>query len=110
MKKCFICGNEAILTDNLNVVQCQCKNCGSYAYEKNFLTTYEYYLSVHNEKVKEKVQNFLKEYTPKHHVCFVDDYETSTVIGYDLKELRDILNMVGLEFTHNNTIDSNWTD
>ena len=47
---------------------------------------------------------------PSHNVCFVDDFETSLVEGYDLIELRDILNMVGFEVTHNNTIDSNWTD
>ena len=46
----------------------------------------------------------------KHHICFVDDFETSLVEGYELKELRDILNMAGIEVTHNNTIDSNWTD
>ena len=56
------------------------------------------------------METFLKDYVKKHHVCFVDDYETSLVTGYDLKEFRDILNMIGYEVTHNNTIDSNWTD
>ena len=57
-----------------------------------------------------KINNFLKKYIKKHKVCFVDDFETSLVEGYELLELRDILNLVGLEVTHNNTIDSNWTD
>ena len=52
----------------------------------------------------------MKKYIKKHKVCFVDDFETSLVEGYELLELRDILNLVGLEVTHNNTIDSNWTD
>lgn len=110
MKKCFICGHKALLNENLNIVECNCSQCGLYAYEKNFLTSYEYYLSVNNKEKKEKIQKFLKKYIKNHKVCFVDDFETSTILGYELKELRDILNMVGLEITHNNTIDSNWTD
>ena len=48
MAKCFICGNEAKHSETINVVTCECDCCGSYAYEKNFLTTYEYYFSVNN--------------------------------------------------------------
>ena len=81
-----------------------------YAYEKNFITTYEYYLSVNGKNRKEVINAFLSEYTKNHNVCFVDDFESSLVEGYDLLELSDVLNMVGLEFIHNNTIDSNWTD
>ena len=110
MKKCFICGKEIKYTESLNLVVCECECCGEYAYEKNFLTTYDYYFSVNSKEKKEKVENFLKNYLQNHNVCFVDDFETSLVTGYDLIELRDVLNMVGLEFTHNNTIDSNWTD
>ena len=110
MAKCFICGNEAKHSETINVVTCECDCCGSYAYEKNFLTTYEYYFSVNNSQKRKKTEEILKEFVKKHKVCFVDDFETSLVIGYDLIELRDILNMVGYEFTHNNTIDSNWTD
>ena len=110
MKKCFICGKEIKYSETLNLVVCECESCGNYAYEKNFLTTYDYYFSVNSKEKKAKVEEFLKNYLKTHHVCFVDDFETSLVTGYDLIELRDVLNMVGLEFTHNNTIDSNWTD
>lgn len=108
--KCFICNSEIKFEEKLNMVECECPNCGKYAYEKNFITTYEYYLSVNGTHRKEAINTFLSEYTKNHHVCFVDDFESSLVEGYDLLELRDVLNMVGLEFTHNNTIDSNWTD
>ena len=109
--KCFICHDECITNEeSINLIQCECKRCGSYAYEKNFLTTYNYYLSVNSEERKNLIEKFLKKYVKKHHICFVDDFETSLVEGYELKEFRDILNMVGLEVTHNNTIDSNWTD
>ena len=110
MKICFICKEEIQTEESLNVVKCTCKKCGHYAYERNFLTTYDYYFSVNSCERKEKIESFLKQYVPAHNVCFVDDFETSLVEGYDLIELRDILNMVGLEVTHNNTIDSNWTD
>ena len=66
--------------------------------------------AVNNSQKRKKTEEFLMKYVKEHKVCFVDDFETSLVIGYDLIELRDILNMVGYEFTHNNTIDSNWTD
>lgn len=108
--KCFICNSEIKFEEKLNMVECECPHCGKYAYEKNFITTYEYYLSVNGTHRKEAINTFLSEYTKNHHVCFVDDFESSLVEGYDLLELRDVLNMVGLEFTHNNTIDSNWTD
>ena len=108
--KCFICHNETSFEESLNVVTCHCKKCGTYAYEKNFLTTYEYYFSVNNPERKEKMESFLKKYVKNRKVCFVDDFETSLVEGYELKEFRDILNMVGYEVTHNNTIDSNWVD
>ena len=109
--KCFICHQECIdSSEKLNVITCTCKKCGSYAYEKNFLTTYDFYLSAYSKERKEKIEAFLKKYVKKHHVCFVDDFETSKVEGYDLLEFRDILNMVGFEVSHNNTIDSNWTD
>ena len=110
MSKCFICNSEAQHTETINVVTCTCPQCGKYAYEKNFLTTYEYYFSVNSLSRKQKIQDFLKEYVKTRNICFVDDFETSLVEGYDLIELRDILNFVGLEVTHNNTIDSNWTD
>ena len=74
------------------------------------MKTYNYYFSVNKEQKKEKIQSFLKKYVKKHHVCFVDDFETSLVKGYDLLEFRDILNMSGFEVAHNNTIDSNWKD
>lgn len=108
--KCFICGNEINYKESLNVIECSCKKCGNYAYEKNFITTYEYYCSANSTERINKINAYLSKYTKKHHVCFVDDFETSLVEGYELLELRDILNMVGLEVTHNNTIDSNWTD
>ena len=108
--KCFICGKEVNHKESLNVIEYSCPKCRNYAYEKNFLTTYEYYCSANSEERINKINNYLSKYTKKHHVCFVDDFETSLVEGYELLELRDILNMVGLEVTHNNTIDSNWTD
>lgn len=107
---CFICQKKAQLEESLNVISCTCPHCGTYAYEKNFLTTYEYYFSVNSSDRCQKISNFLKKYVKNHHVCFVDDFETSLVTGYDLLEFRDILNMCGLEVTHNNTIDSNWKD
>lgn len=110
MKICFICKEEIETKESLNLIECSCKNCGKYAYEKNFLTTFDYYLSVNSLARKEKIENFLKTYVLSRNICFVDDFETSIVEGYDLIELRDILNLVGLEVTHNNTIDSNWTD
>ena len=109
--KCFICHNElSFQEETINVVYCKCNKCHEYAYEKNFLTTYNYYFSVNNQEKKEKIESFLKKYVKKHKVCFVDDFETSTVKDYELLEFRDILNLVGLEITHNNTIDSNWKD
>lgn len=108
--KCFICGNDITFEEGLNVITCHCKKCGEYAYEKNFMTTFDYFLSSNSSQRQDKVKSFLKKYVRKHHICFVDDFETSLVEGYELKELRDILNMAGIEVTHNNTIDSNWTD
>ncbi len=108
--QCFICHNEIELEESLNIISCKCPNCGQYAYEKNFLTTYEYYFSVNSLTRKATIEKFLKKYLKNHHVCFVDDFETSLVKGYDLLEFRDVLNMCGLEVTHNNTIDSNWKD
>lgn len=108
--KCFICGNDIEVKDTLNVIYCDCKKCGHYAYEKNFMTTYDYYCNANGSKKTNIITSFLKKYVKKHKVCFVDDFETSLVEGYDLLEFRDILNMAGLEVAHNNTIDSNWTD
>ena len=110
MDKCFICGNDITKDEKLNVVICHCKNCKEYAYEKNFLTSYNYYFSVNPKERQEKITSFLKKYVKKHHICFVDDSETSLVEGFELKEFRDILNLCGFELTHNNTIDSNWKD
>ena len=110
MSKCFICNSEVNSTETINVITCDCPNCGKYAYEKNFLTTYEYFCSANSKERVNKVNSILKKYTKKHHVCFVDDFETSLVENYELLELRDIINMAGFEVTHNNTIDSNWTD
>lgn len=110
MAKCFICNTQIEVSEKVNVVHCHCKKCGEYAYEKNFMTAFDYFFSLNGEANKEKMLKFLKKYVKKHHVCFVDDFETSRVEGYELKEFRDILNMIGLELTHNNTIDSNWTD
>ena len=53
MKKCFICGKEAKHNETINVVTCECENCGTYAYEKNFLTTYDYYFSVNSKQKKD---------------------------------------------------------
>ena len=108
--KCFICKSDITYEEGLNTMTCHCKKCGTYAYEKNFMTTFDYFMSSNSSKRQEQLTNFLKKYIKKHHVCFVDDFETSLVENYELLELRDILNMVGLEVTHNNTIDSNWTD
>lgn len=109
--KCFICQNELLEEkEALNVVYCKCPKCHQYAYEKNFLTTFNYYFSVNKDEKKEKIQSFLKKYVRKHHICFVDDFETSLVDGYELLEFRDILNLSGFEVAHNNTIDSNWKD
>ena len=47
MANCFICNAPIKEEVFLNIVKCNCKNCKEYAYEKNFLTTYKYYLSVH---------------------------------------------------------------
>ena len=110
MDKCFICNSDIKKTENVNVVICDCPKCGNYAYEKNFLTSYNYYFSVNSKEKQEKITSFLKKYVKKHHICFVDDFETSLVTGYELKEFRDILNLCGFELTHNNTIDSNWKD
>ena len=108
---CFICHQELQeYNETLNVCYCTCKKCGHYGYEKNFLTTYNYYFSVNSDNKKEKIESFLKRYVKKHQICFVDDFETSTVENYELLEFRDVLNLVGLEVTHNNTIDSNWKD
>ena len=54
MKKCFICGKEIKYTESLNLVVCECECCGKYAYEKNFLTTYDYYFSVNSKEKKRK--------------------------------------------------------
>lgn len=110
MNKCFICNLPINKEEKINIVYCQCKKCGNYAYEKNFMTAFDYYFSLNGKEKKEKMQSFLKKYIKNHHICFVDDFETSLVEGYELKEFRDILNMIGLELMHNNTIDSNWTD
>lgn len=108
--KCFICKNDVKFDEEINVITCHCKKCGTYAYEKNFMTTFDYFLTSNSLQRQKKVLDFLKKYIKKHHICFVDDFETSLVEDYELKELRDILNMAGVEVTHNNTIDSNWTD
>lgn len=108
--KCFICNNDIDHKETINVVTCCCKKCGTYAYEKNFMTTFDYFMSSNSKERQNQLISFLKKYIKKHHICFVDDYETSLVEGYELKELRDILNLAGIEVSHNNTIDSNWTD
>ena len=43
-------------------------------------------------------------------VCFVDDYEKVEMDGYALYELLDVLNPLGIDVAHNNTIDSNYKD
>lgn len=109
MSKCFLCNNEANTSEHLLLVKCECKHCGSFAYEKNFVTAYDYYLTSFTKdgaKITKKMQDLIK----KGNVCFVDDYDTSTVEGYTLIEFRDILNMCGVDLAHNNTIDSNWKD
>jgi len=108
--QCFICKKEVEATQTINTVTCNCPDCGNYMYEKNFLTTYNYYCSINSSERINKINDFLKDYVKAHNVCFVDDYETSRVEDHELKEFRDILNMVGLEVTHNNTIDSNYKD
>ena len=72
MKKCFICGKEAKHNETINVVTCECENCGTYAYEKNFLTTYDYYFSVNSKQKKEKVKAVL-------------GIGTITLFGYEYK-------------------------
>ena len=52
----------------------------------------------------------MKKIVKKAKTCFVDDFETTSLEGYNLCELIDIINPVGIEFTHNNTIDSNYKD
>lgn len=109
-KKCFICHQDATIKENLLLVQCDCPHCGSYAYEKNFLTTYEYYHASNNHKNEKKLVRIMQKIIAKQPVCFVDDFTTATYDGYTFYELRDILNLAGFEITHNNTIDSNWKD
>lgn len=108
--KCFICHNDATLEDNLLVVKCKCKKCGSFAYEKNFVTAYEYYVSSFSNENALKIKKQMQKEIKNNKVCFVDDYETSIVQDYTLLEFIDILNKVGLDLAHTNTIDSNWKD
>lgn len=109
-KKCFICHGLADIHEQLLFVQCVCPNCGSYAYEKNFVTTYEYYHASNNHKNEKKLIRTMQKIIARNHACFVDDFETADYEGYKMYELRDVLNMAGFEITHNNTIDSNWKD
>lgn len=107
---CFICHGPATLEDNLLLVKCKCNKCGSFAYEKNFVTAYEYYVSSFSSDNALKIKKQMQKEIKKGNICFVDDYETSIVKGYTLLEFIDILNKVGLDLAHTNTIDSNWKD
>ena len=107
---CFVCLNKCKEEEKLLFVRCDCAKCGKYAYEKNFVTSYEYYKSAFDIKKVQKLEQTIKKLIKKGNVCFVDDAETSLVEGYKLLEFRDILNIAGLDLAHNNTIDSNWKD
>ena len=108
--KCFLCNSEAKSSEKLLLVEIDCPHCGKYAYEKTFLTAFDYYFSSFSIDKKEKVIKQMQKLVKNDKVCFIDDFDTSIVEGYHLLEFRDIINKAGLEIAHNNTIDSNWKD
>ena len=111
MAKCLICNLDVNSDDkNLIVTEIFCPHCGNYAYEKTFKTTFDFFLSSQNEENVKKIKKQMKKIVKKEKTCFVDDFETTSLEGYNLCELIDIINPVGIEFTHNNTIDSNYKD
>lgn len=109
--KCLICNNKANVTNkDLLVVEVNCPHCGHYYYEKAFKTSYDFYLSQQDREINKKIQKLMKKLIKKDNVCFVDDFEKTTVDSFVVYELRDILNLIGLDVAHNNTIDSNYKD
>lgn len=111
MGKCVLCQQEA-KTENKNMIYVEvfCPSCGHYVYEKTFLTTLEFFLSSQNQKNSQRILQQMKKIVAKAPTCFVDDFETTKMDDYNLCELSDIIHPLGIEFTHNNTIDSNYKD
>ena len=111
MKKCLVCGQEApTKTLSLLLEEVDCPHCGSYRYELAFQTSYDFFLSQQSEKERKRIQKQMQKLIKQGAVCFVDDYEKVEMDGYALYALLDVLNPLGIDVAHNNTIDSNYKD
>ena len=110
-KKCLIC-NQEVPTQSISLLleEVHCPHCGSYRYELSFKTSYDFFLSQQSEKEQKRIQKQMQKIVQQGAVCFVDDYEKVEMDGYALYELLDILNPLGIDVAHNNTIDSNYKD
>ena len=62
---CFVCHSKCIEEEKLLLVKCECAKCGTYAYEKNFVTAYEYYKSAFDEKKVHKLEQTIKKIIKK---------------------------------------------
>ncbi len=110
-EKCLICSKQAMITHkDLLVEEVHCPHCGHYYYEKAFKTSYTFYLSQQEKEIHLRIQKMMKKLIKKNKVCFVDDFEKTTSDEFIVYELRDILNLIGIDVAHNNTIDSNYKD
>ena len=111
MNKCLICGHDATIHHHgLLLEEVDCPNCGNYRYELAFKTSYDFFLSQQDELDCKKIMKQMKKIVRQEKVCFVDDYEKIDLDGFALYELLDILNPIGIDVAHNNTIDSNYKD
>ncbi len=111
MCKCLVCHQDAqVITKDFLIEEVTCPHCGHYHYEKPFKTSYDYFLSQQNQEDVNKIIKQMKKIIKKENVCFVDDFEKSLADGCALYELLDILNPIGMDVAHNNTIDSNYKD
>lgn len=111
MSECLICKQKAKSTQKgLLLVEVECPVCGHYHYEKAFKTSYDFFLSQQDQKDILKITKQMKKLVKSSNVCFVDDFESIDVEGCILYELIDVLNPIGIQVAHNNTIDSNYKD
>lgn len=109
--RCLICHGEAdVQAKGLLRKEVHCPVCGHYSYEKAFQTSYDFFLSQQSQEDVLKIQKQMQKLVKKEAICFVDDFEKVDYEGYALYELLDVLNPIGIDVAHNNTIDSNYKD
>lgn len=111
MGNCIICKKEVPTKDkSLLFVEVCCPECGTYTYERTFRTTLDFFISSQNMENQKRILKHMKDIVATAPTCFVDDFESVEMDTHQLYELIDIINPLGIDFAHNNVVDSEYKD